>query len=119
MRSLLIAFVIAVCLPLGAQSPYLVKDINTTSSSNLKSSSPAEFGALGNTIFFAATTDGAGTELWKSDAPGSGTSMVADIIPGTGSSNPNVLTALNGVLLFSARDVNHGIELWTTDGTAA
>ena len=45
--------------------------------------------------------------------------MVADIIPGTGSSSPSLLQAVNGVLLFNARDVNHGIELWATDGTAA
>jgi ELWxxDGT repeat protein len=106
-------------LPLAAQTPYLVKDINTTFSNSTKSSSPAEFAAFGSRIFFIATTDAAGTELWSTDGTSAGTSMVADIIPGSGSSNPNSLHVVNGSLLFNARDVNHGIELWTTDGTAA
>jgi len=108
-----------VCFPLAAQTPYLVKDINTIYSNSTKGSSPAEFAAFGNKVFFAATTEATGTELWSTDGTSAGTSMVADIIPGTGSSTPASLTNINGVLLFSARDVNHGVELWTSDGTAA
>jgi len=119
MRKTIPLLLLVVSLPLRAQTPYLVKDINTTYSNATKSSSPAEFAAFGNRIFFAATTDAAGTELWSTDGTSSGTSMVADIIPGTGSSSPSGLTVVNGVLLFTARDVNHGVELWTTDGTAA
>ncbi|MEA2415480.1 MAG: hypothetical protein QOI58_2137, partial [Thermoanaerobaculia bacterium] len=106
-------------LPLAAQTPYLVKDINTTYSNATKSSSPTEFAAFGSRTFFIATTDAAGTELWSTDGTSAGTSIVSDIIPGSGSSNPNSLHVVNGSLLFNARDVNHGIELWTTDGTSA
>jgi ELWxxDGT repeat protein len=102
-----------------AQTPYLVKDINTTSSNSLSSSSPTEFAAVGNKLFFPATTAAAGTELWVSDGTSAGTRMVADLVPGSGSSSPNGLRVVNGVLLFNAQDVNHGIELWTSDGTAA
>jgi ELWxxDGT repeat protein len=119
MRNALLIFVLFVCLPLSAQTPYLVKDINTTRSNNTTSSSPSEFAAFGTKVFFAATSAAAGTELWSTDGTSGGTSMVSDIIPGTGSSSPSSLTAVNGVLLFTARDVNHGFELWTTDGTAA
>ncbi|HSY51699.1 MAG TPA: ELWxxDGT repeat protein [Thermoanaerobaculia bacterium] len=119
MRKTIPILLFVVSLPLRAQTPYLVKDINTTYSNATKSSSPTEFVAFGNRIFFAATTDAAGTELWSTDGTSGGTSMVADIIPGTGSSSPSGLTVVNGVLLFNARDVNHGIELWTSDGTAA
>ncbi|HEV7571072.1 MAG TPA: ELWxxDGT repeat protein [Thermoanaerobaculia bacterium] len=108
-----------VSLPLAAQTPYMVKDINTTYSYDTKSSSPAEFAAFGSRTFFIATTDAAGTELWITDGTSAGTAIVSDIIPGTGSSNPSALHVVNGVLLFNARDVIHGIELWTTDGRAA
>src|SRR5258708_8177797 len=54
-------------LPLGAQAPYLVKDINTTYSSATKSSSPTEFTSFKGKVFFVATTDDAGTELDRID----------------------------------------------------
>jgi ELWxxDGT repeat protein len=119
MRKTIPLLLFVVSLPLRAQTPYLVKDINTTYSNATKSSSPTEFVAFGNRTFFAATTDASGTELWSTDGTSNGTAMVADIIPGSGSSNPGGLTVVNGVLLFNARDVNHGIELWASDGTAA
>jgi len=103
----------------AAQTPYLVKDINTTVSGETKSSSPQEFASFGNRIFFVATTDEAGTELWSTDGTSGGTVLVADIIPGPGSSSPTGLKVVNGLLLFTARDVDHGLELWRSDGTAA
>jgi ELWxxDGT repeat protein len=115
----LFALLTSVSFSLFAQSPYLVKDINTTSTLQPKSSSPAWFTALGNKVVFAATTAAAGTELWSTNGTAAGTSMIADIVSGTVSSSPNTLSVVNGVLLFPARDVNHGIELWTSDGTAA
>src|SRR5262249_47534684 len=48
-------------------------------------------------------------------------SLVADIVPGTDSSNPYNLVAANGTLFFTVEDPTatgrHG--LWTSDGTAA
>jgi ELWxxDGT repeat protein len=119
MRRILPAFLVVVSLPLAAQTPYLVKDLNTTYSNATASSSPTEFAAFGNRTFFVATTTAAGTELWSTDGTSAGTAIVSDIIPGPGSSAPSLLQVVNGSLLFNARDVNHGIELWTTDGTAA
>ena len=113
------ALLLLCAFPLLAQTPYLVKDINTTYSFFTKSSKPAEFASFNGRIYFAATTDAAGTELWSTDGTSSGTAMVADIIPGTGSSSPSSFRVVNGTLLFNARDVDHGVELWTTDGTAA
>jgi ELWxxDGT repeat protein len=119
MRKTPLLLFLAVHLSAAAQTPFLVKDINTTLSSDRQSSSPSDFAAYGNKIFFAATSTAAGTELWSTDGTSSGTSMVADIIPGAASSSPSGLKVVNGVLLFNARDVNRGTELWTTDGTAA
>ncbi|MEA2327138.1 MAG: hypothetical protein QOE68_2097, partial [Thermoanaerobaculia bacterium] len=119
MRRILLLLLLVVCLPLAAQTPYLVKDLNTSYSNNTASSSPAEFVAFGNRTFFIATMNASGTELWSTDGTSAGTSMVADIIPGPAGSSPSSLQAVNGTLLFNARDVNHGIELWASDGTAA
>jgi ELWxxDGT repeat protein len=119
MQRILPLLLLVVSLPLAAQTPYLVKDLNTTFSNSTASSSPAEFVAFDSRTFFAATTNAAGTELWSTDGTSGGTAMVADIIPGPASSSPSSLQAVNGTLLFNARDVNHGIELWATDGTAA
>jgi ELWxxDGT repeat protein len=118
MRTALALLLIAVCLPLGAQSPYLVKDINTTANSIAGSSSPANFFRFGSRIYFSATTTSSGTELWATDGTQSGTTLVADIDRGTFSSNPSRFVIVNGNLLFNARDTR-GEELWTTDGTAA
>ena len=119
MRKTFSLLLLVVSLPLCAQTPYLVKDINTTNPNGARSSSPSDFAAFGNRTFFAATTGDAGRELWATDGTSSGTSMVADIVPGTGSSSPRSLTVVNGVLLFVASDADHGTELWTSDGTAA
>jgi ELWxxDGT repeat protein len=114
-----LAVLVLCALRVQAQTPYLVKDINTTYSFSQASSNPTRFVAYRDRIFFAATTREAGTELWSTDGTSAGTSMVADIFPGPESSSPIALTVMgNGVLLFAARDANHGLELWTTDGTA-
>jgi ELWxxDGT repeat protein len=89
---------------------------------------PAEFTAVGGTLFFVADDATHGRELWETDGTASGTALVADINPGTttdyyGDVNPNNslprnLTAFNGLLFFSANDGSHGRELWESDGTA-
>lgn len=119
MRKSISLVVLLLSLSLRAQTPYLVKDLNTTFSSDTKSSSPTEFAAFGNRIVFVAQTDETGQELWVTDGTPGGTSLAADIVPGNASSSPVGLIVVNGVLLFNARDANHGIELWTSDGTAA
>jgi ELWxxDGT repeat protein len=42
-----------------------------------------------------------------------------DIFPGSGSSNPNYFTDINGTLFFTAYDPTNGQELWKSDGTEA
>ncbi len=53
-------------------------------------------------------------------APGDVTvAPVADINPGPTGSDIDELTDVNGTLYFTADDGTNGIELWTSDGTAA
>lgn len=78
------------------------------------SSSPAELTDLNGAVVFAATNGTSGRELWRSDGTAAGTVLVKDIVPGSGGSNPRLLTAMNGAVYFAA-----GSELWKTDGSAA
>jgi len=88
-------------------------------------SSPWPLATVGSTLFFSADDGIHGGELWKTDGTPLGTAMVKDINPGSGSSLSSgspfffpKAAALGGQLLFAADDGTHGIELWTSDGTA-
>ena len=83
------------------------------------SSEPAGFTALGTTVLFAAKEDTHGRELWQTSGTGVGTTLVADIAPGTADSTPTDLTVVGSTAFFAADDGVRGAELWRTDGTAA
>ncbi|MDN3655010.1 T9SS type A sorting domain-containing protein [Ferruginibacter paludis] len=76
----------------------------------------------GNKFFFTASTTAAGYELWISDGTLAGTTMVKDIIPGSGNGidATKSLSYLytSGELYFAATDATHGNELWKSDGTS-
>jgi ELWxxDGT repeat protein len=81
---------------------------------------PAEFVQVGDVTYFSASTPTTGRELWRSDGTAAGTHIVRDVTIGTGSSNPQLLTALGDRLYFVVQEPDHqGQQLWTTDGTAA
>ncbi|MEZ5990302.1 MAG: hypothetical protein R3F30_14515 [Planctomycetota bacterium] len=56
---------------------------------------------------------------WRTDGTAAGTTMVADINAGAGSSSPHYLTVVGSLLYFRANDGRNGYELWVTDGTKA
>jgi ELWxxDGT repeat protein len=120
-RLALTATLIVVPLVAHAQSPSLVKDINTFA----QSSSPGFLTAVNGNVFFAATDPAHGRELWKSDGTGGGTVLVADVLPGQGSSGPTSLASANGKLFFIALPVAPSsplapeCALYVSDGTAA
>ena len=106
-----------------------VTDINPGSGFN-----PAGLTVLNGNLYFSATDGMTGTELWVysptlttlltqglgSNGLGAAT-LVAVINPGSGSSNPAYLTALNGKLYFEGNNGVTGDELWVYDpvvGTA-
>lgn len=83
-------------------------------------SSPSDFAAMGDYVYFAAETSETGRELWRTNGTAAGTTLVADLAPGSASSNPSGLSARNGVLYFLATaGSDPRWSLWRSDGTAA
>ena len=67
-------------------------------------------------VLFAATHPDFGRELWETDGTPDGTRLWADVLPGTGSSNPFGLKARAGSLYFVANGEGVGTELWYYPG---
>jgi ELWxxDGT repeat protein len=88
-------------------------------------SHPGNFTPVGDMLFFTACQFpevdpelGPGCELWKLESGASQAVLVRDIIPGSGHSSPQELTAFSDRLFFVANDAVQGFELWVSDGTA-
>jgi len=107
-------FVSFVDVAIGANGPYLVKDINPTSYSM-----PTYLTKVGNRLFFNASDGVHGPELWVSDGTEAGTYMVIDLIPGPAGSNPQVLIDVNGRCFFQGVNSSSGLDLYVSDGTAS
>jgi len=99
----------------AAQSPALLRDINTLQAS----SSPNGLQTANNFVYFNADDGVHGRELWKSDGTEAGTEMVRDIASGEEDSNPENFCNVNGTVFFTATTPQYGTELWKTDGTPA
>ncbi len=100
---------------------FMVRDINAGPPGHTTNSFPAWLTGVGDALYFVASDDPHGQELWKSDGTGAGTVMVKDIRPGSnqGGSHSQSLTVVEGTLYFTATDGTHGDELWRSDGTEA
>merc|ERR1711990_241386 len=77
--------------------------------------SPKYLETCGAYLYFQATNDASGAELWRTD--GVFVSQVKDIQPGVGGSTPSYLACYGGEVYFQADDGTHGSELWKSDGT--
>jgi ELWxxDGT repeat protein len=91
----------------------LLKNINPVGSSNpgvfSNATSPppgVEAVAAGGSLYFAATDPTNGRELWKTDGTPEGTVLVANLNPGTASTNPHDLTAVGDTLYFVGNTSN-------------
>jgi ELWxxDGT repeat protein len=102
----------------------MIKDIypDTNNRGQANSSSPQLFTILNGIVYFQATNKSYGTELWQTDGTETGTTLFADINPGSYkgngySSNPQNLTRVGNEIFFSASLQSKGNELWRTNGT--
>jgi ELWxxDGT repeat protein len=101
---------------------HIIKDINAGSGSAFFTSSghrSASYTKAGNYVFFRATGNGSGYEIWKTDGTEANTSMVKDIRAGSASSisEYTFFMEYNGIFYFKANDGISGEELWRSDGT--
>ncbi|HEX9944746.1 MAG TPA: ELWxxDGT repeat protein [Thermoanaerobaculia bacterium] len=94
-------------------APVLLTSLGPYSAFSYPSFTPA-----GSRLFFVASDEAHGEELWVSDGTPAGTRLVLDIRPGPGSSSPTDLTAAGERIFFTANDGASGRELWVSDGTA-
>ncbi|WP_421799255.1 ELWxxDGT repeat protein [Haliscomenobacter sp.] len=80
------------------------------------SSSPSFLTAVGENLFFAASTDN-NYKLWRTQGTPESTQLVKDIRPGL-AYTPLSFQGFKNTLFFLADDGIHGIELWKSDGSA-
>ncbi|MDJ1481273.1 T9SS type A sorting domain-containing protein [Cytophagaceae bacterium YF14B1] len=101
------------------QTVELIKNINSSKYSKIYSY--LGLADLNDKVFFSVSDSTFGVELWQSNGKIDETGIVKDINPGVGSSYPNSFSGnpltLSGKLLFTAYDLDHGTELWSSDGT--
>lgn len=69
----------------------------------------------GDNVYFSVQSIVDGQELWCFNIPNETFSMVKDIYPGSGSSNPQFGAGIDDQFVFVANDGIHGFELWITD----
>lgn len=98
--------------------PWMVADINPGPSG----SNPRRFFVRADgSMFFAATTEATGEELWHcaTDQPQASVRLVRDILPGPMGSEPEVLCDWHSIALLYATTLTHGRELWATNSREA
>jgi ELWxxDGT repeat protein len=74
----------------------LVRDINLKL--NPVGSKPSQLTTVGSTVYFVATSENHGTELWRSNGTSGGTVLAKDILPSNGNSSPDKRINVNGTL---------------------
>ncbi len=94
----------------GISDPFQVSTVANSISSMVN---------FNGTLFFSATGNGLGQELWTSDGTSAGTFMFADVYTGSSSSTPVNFTVVNDYLFFTATKIPGGLQLWGTDGNSA
>lgn len=105
--------------PLAAQCA-LVADLTpgNANNGNISYLTPA----FGHELWFTGHFSATGGELWRWRA-NVGTQIVVDLVPGSGSSNPQLLTpcvtALGRRMFYTGFQSGHGRELYVSDGTPA
>lgn len=83
------------------------------------SADPSNLTAIGNLLYFTATTTAQGEELWRYDmaAPTDKLTQLANLRTGDQSSEPDNLVDVDGILYFVANDGDRGREVWSLAGT--
>lgn len=105
------------CLLTDPVAPLIDLDTRTGNWGEGLGSSIGEITVAGNQAFFIANDGIHGTELWRTDGTASGTRLVRDIWPGSGTSRPHSLIRLGDKVAFVAESGSYNFQLWISDGT--
>jgi ELWxxDGT repeat protein len=97
----------------GTGTNLLVDGLDASGPGNVRKSA-----FLGGRLFFAASDDAHGEELWVTDGTPAGTRMISDLFPGPNGSSPSEPVAFGGRIFFLAGVDSNGMGLWSTDGTS-
>jgi ELWxxDGT repeat protein len=73
---------------------------------------PTELTVAHSRLLFSASDAAHGREPWRSDGTALRTAMLQDILPGTGSSDPEVFIVADRQVYFTAITPENGRELW-------
>jgi ELWxxDGT repeat protein len=109
---LLFLIISVISAQIKSQTLSLVKDINTSSFNN---AFPHYLTLFNDKIYFVAN-DGVSNKLYVSDGTTAGTQFIG---PMAGNGIVYYLMVYNNQLIFTYDDGVNGLELWTSDGTAA
>lgn len=88
-------------------------DINTFETGD--NSTPTRFIEFNGKIYFKASEESTKSELYVTDGTAANTSLVADLNPGSGSSNPDHFFVLNNELYFTVLD-GSSTQIWALNG---
>jgi ELWxxDGT repeat protein len=80
---------------------------------------PSALRVVGDYLYLGAFTYSTGEEPWCIDTTSMAQDVVADLNPGSASSQPWEFTQLGSNVLFVARDGMHGRELWSVPAGAS
>ena len=105
---------------------FMLKDIDSGFAPNgvPLSSYPKYYTVFNNKLYFQATDEENGAELWTTDGTENGTTLAVDIYPGVygngkgKDSSPDSFTVFNDYMYFSADNESSYSILWKSDGTA-
>jgi len=97
---------------------HIVKDINPGAGNGIDTSHGYTYVYTTTNLFFAGNDGVVGNELWKTDGTTLGTTLVKDINPLAGSSNPELNIVSNSKIIFSATDGDNATltDLFVVDG---
>ena len=93
----------------------MVRELQT-GTENSAQSSPHQFYAVGDKVFFRAFSDATGWEMWVTDGTSIGTRAL-DLNPGRPDSAWDQIYGLNSKIVFRRHTEATGYEPWISDGT--
>jgi ELWxxDGT repeat protein len=108
---------LAAVAPVAALPPvraYLVADLDATPN-DIRESTPASFRRIGNAVYFNAQTPETGREPYRTDGTPGGWRLLADLAPGTASSDGVALGEIGGRLILHGNLPGQGAQLWAVD----